>query len=358
MRTVTYQSVLNGIAMSLGLDPNRDLNSTQAAKLTEYLNQRLPEGWRWDFWPEWTVVEQRVYREAYDATRNVVATDERYFTAAQNYYQALRAQTPAAQAPATLTGTVYVENSAWWAVSAQSYSGNDWATGATYSVGTQVRDPSSGRFYQCYTAHTSGASFDLTKFGILTPFDPYVGYDQTQAGVALTPIDEVKGVYRRNPRVFPKNPGAVPWQPSNNGIQVTRGGVSSTSPSTPALVWVEFRLRPPVFTSTGYVASKIYAAGDLVYYSTNAGGTGECYLALQAGTGNLPTVSAFWSKVNFPMVLGSWVKRAAFADGLKDQKQTDRAVEELEEAKEELAEACDRALQGQFERVGVATYGA
>jgi hypothetical protein len=86
---------------------------------------------------------------------------------------------------------------------------------------------------------------------------------------------------------------------------------------------------------------------------------GECYLAKGATTGNVPTNGTYWTKVDFPSVLASWVKRAAFADGLKDQKQTDRAAEELTEALGELQEAASRALeqQGQYERASVQTYG-
>lgn len=349
MRTVPFQSVLNGVAVLLGLDPSRDLGAAQASKLTGYIGDRLKEGWRWDFWPEWTVSQPRFYRDVFDASRNVSVGDERYHIASQAYYQALQAQSPAAQAPATLTGTVWVENSAWWARCAGSYGAADWLTGTAYVVGNQVRNGADGELYQCISAHTAGGVFDASKFGRLKAFDRYVAYEQVQQGVALTPIDEVKGVSKRNPRVFKKKPGWLEFEPSDNGIQVN----CSTAPNS---VWITFRLRPPEFSSVRYSVGETVAAGVIRYDPT----TGECYVAVQTSTGQAVTNATYWSKVNFPAAIASYVKRATAADGLKDQKQTDRSVEELEEAQAELADACDRALaqQGQFERAGVQTYGS
>ncbi len=350
MRTVTFQSVLAGTAAKLGLDPLRDLNAARAASLAEYINTRLVEAWKFEFWPEWTVSEQRYFRDLYDATANVAATDERVFLADGNYYQALRVQTPAAQAPATLTGAVYVENSAYWALSASSYAGPDWATATVFAVGDKTRNPGNNRFYQCHTAHTAGASFDATKFGLLTPFNRYVAYEQT----GQTKMDEVAMVSRKDPRVWPDRPGQIPFAPSALGVQIL-------DPTAPGLVWVTFRLRPPQFTSVLYSASGNVAVDELRYWPTSAGGTGECYVALQAQTPAAisPASATYWSRVNFPAILANFVKRAAFADALSDQKQQDRKTNELETALEELQDASDRALagQGQFERAAVQTYG-
>lgn len=381
MRTVTFQSVLNGITQLLGMVPSRDLNPNRAAALVEYINQRMVEAWRWDFWPEWTVAEQRYYRPLYDATQTVTAGSvgsgnivtggtEVYFPASGQYYQALQNQAPAAQAPAILTNNVWAENSAWWALSRQSYAsglvtGTLWQNGQTswsptmtpnpatmwtpntaYVVGQQVTNPNDGNGYQCIAAHTSGASFDATKFGVLFPFNKYVGYEQTQGSTALTPIDEVKGVWRRNPRVFTNNPGPLGWSPSDAGVQVEW--------KAPNMVWVEFRLRPPVFTASIWSSTTAYAAGALVYAPATSG---ECYVALAATTGAEPSANpALWKRQVMPAVTASYVKRAAFADALKDQKQTDRAAEELQEAQQEIMDAWDR-LQGVADQAAVVAYG-
>ena len=73
VRTETFQSVLNGVAAKLGMDPLRDLNAARAASLTEYINIRVKEAWKFEFWPEWTPVEQRYYRDVFSASGNVAA---------------------------------------------------------------------------------------------------------------------------------------------------------------------------------------------------------------------------------------------------------------------------------------------
>ena len=75
MRRVTFQSVLHGTARQIGLDPTRDLQGALTAGLLEFLNQRVAEAWRWDFWKEWTLTESR--------TRLGNSTDGYYFPLAE-----------------------------------------------------------------------------------------------------------------------------------------------------------------------------------------------------------------------------------------------------------------------------------
>lgn len=354
MRTITFQSVLWGSARLLGLDPARDLNSARAATLTEYANQRVREGWQFDYWPEWTPTEKRYFRDVYSASENVTATTERYHIGSGNYYQALRAQSPAAQAPATYSAGAWTENSAYWAVCRTTYDASDWAAGTVYSVTngapTQVRDPLTGLQYQVHTAHTAGATIDLTKMGLLTAFQRYVAFEQTgQTAIGEAPPD---GITARDPRVFPENPAVVPFEVVREGLLV------HPRSSAPTVVWVRFRQRPPEFNSTAYSAAANVIVGDVRYYAT----TGECYRALQAQSpaAELPTNPAYWVKMDFPAILAGFVKRATAADALRDQKQTDRADDLLARAQQELSDTRDRELasQGQYDRVEVQTYGS
>jgi hypothetical protein len=157
MRSVTFKSVLHGAAALAGMRP-ADLTTDRAATLTEYINNRVAEGWRRDFWPEWTVVSQRQYHPSYDATKNVTAGDVRYDEASDAYYTALQNQTPAAEGPT---------NAAYW------------------------------------------AAVDET-------FEPVVPYEEA----GLEAIDEVKRVLRRNPRTHPTQPGELDWEPVESGILV------------------------------------------------------------------------------------------------------------------------------------------
>jgi len=351
MRTVTFKSVIDGICRGLAYDPARDLNASRFASFVEYVNQRIIEGWKFAFWPELTPCEQRWYRAFYSPTEAVtggsatVAGTERFYFPTGQYYQALQAST--GQLPATTAdGVTYVENSAYWAASAATYSGPLWVPGLALTVGMQVQNPNDGRMYQAIVNHTAGATFDATKFGILTPLDKYVAYDQT----GLTAISEARQpAHRRNPKVYTNNPGPVTFVPSDKGLQFDW--------RAPASVWLEYRTVPPQFTSTIRSDTATYASGVTVYDTA----TQDCWSSVAAiNAGESPTTTpAKWSKVQFPALLASFVKRAALSDAIKDQKQTSRAADELEAALEELQDTHDRILeaQGQFETAAVVAYG-
>ena len=88
MRTVTFQSVLYGVATRLGLEPANNLQTNQAAALTEYIGDRLERAWELEKWPEWTLAEERQYREDYDAGTAYVVGDEVYYETENAYYRA------------------------------------------------------------------------------------------------------------------------------------------------------------------------------------------------------------------------------------------------------------------------------
>jgi hypothetical protein len=90
MRTTPYLDVLHGIAKAAGLDPNTaDLSPEQAASITEMVNVRLREAWEHAFWRELMTVEQRAYRDAYDAATTYEEGDEVWVEADDAYYTAL-----------------------------------------------------------------------------------------------------------------------------------------------------------------------------------------------------------------------------------------------------------------------------
>jgi hypothetical protein len=341
MRTCTFQSVLHGTARLLGIDPGTQaLTSAMAAQITEFINRRVAEGWTWDFWPEWTVTEQRRYRPVWDAATTYTAGTELDHIRSSRYVQAIQGST--GEEPYDGSNVL---NAAYWAECATDYSATDWTAGTVYAVGAQLRNPSDGLYYQCHTAHTAGTTFDASKFGVLTAFDKYVSY--TQAG--RTVIHEVQLASKRSPRTHPTKPWPVNFSLSTNGVQF--------GPDAPDEVWITFRLAPPQFTHTPYSAGSTYALGDLVYLAA----TGECYRSLAAAnTGNTPSSSsAWWVKVDFPEILADWTKQAAYSDLLRERKNTLRAQMELNEAKATLMDTLDQVLdaQGQYSTASVHTYG-
>lgn len=343
-RTVTFQSILEGIAALFNDSPD-SVNAGNASRWTRFINERVRTGQEFDYWPELTPCEERKYRLDYNsatsyAAPTATAASEVYFPATQAYYQALKAAS--GQAPATLTGTGWVLNSAYWAACTSSYSGADWAASTAYAVEAVVRNTSDGRFYACHTAHTSSSTFDATKFGILTPFEAYVALDQT----GQTPIGEVLRVTRNDPRVNRRFPGLLAHVLSDKGIV--------PGPGAPVRVFVEFRRRVPRFTMTAWNSGTAYAVGDLVYSAT----TGECYEAIQAGTNQVVTLAAYWRKQDMPYVLKDYVIRGAFGDALRPEGKHNEADRQDGKALEFLLQAHDAAFagQGQFDTAAVQTY--
>lgn len=344
MRTVTFKSVLHGSARLLGLNPDR-LDTIKAAQLAEYLNQHVRFGWQWDWWPEWTLLEERFYRAAWLSgttygAPTATATEEVFYFPALKYYQSLVAGN-LGNVPATLSGTEYVENSAFWAECAAQYDTTPWTANTAFIVGDQRVNPDNGRAYQCHTAHTSGATFDTTKFGILTSFNRYIAYEQSGATV----VSMVKDAYQRDPRVFPRNPGRLKehWR-SELGIQARD--------DWPNFVWLEFMTTPPVFTTTPWADATAYAVGDLVYSAP------ETYRCITAHTSSGSLDAAKFTQVDMPYLLGDFAKRAAQADYQEGLKLTQRSRVNENRAREMLADLWDQEFptQAQSTTARVATY--
>lgn len=344
MRTVTFKSVLHGSARLLGMNPAR-LGDIAAAQLAEYINQYVRFGHQWEWWPEWTLTEQRYYRAAWASgttygAPTATATEEIFYFPAGKYYQSLVAANTG-NAPATLSGTEYVENSAYWAECAAQYDATTWTANTAFAVGDQVVNPDNGRAYQCHTAHTSGATFDTTKFGILTPFNRYIAFEQT----GLTVINQVKDAYARDPRVFPQNPGRLkqPFR-SDLGIQARNDWAE--------FVWLEFMTLPPVFTTTPWAASTDYVIGDLVYSAP------ETYRCTVNHTSASSINLSNFALVEFPYLLGDFVKRMAQSDYQEGLKLTQRSRVNEDRGNKMLADIWDQefATQGQSVTARVATY--
>jgi len=357
MRPVTFQSVLWGVARQLGMDPARDLNTARAATLTEYINVALAKAWYYDWWPEWTVVELRQFRPSYLAGEFLEAGTERYHVGSDKYYQALQLQVAANQPPATFSAGVWTPNPAWWAESQAHYDAPVQVAGETLAVGDQRRDGETGRSYQVHTAHTTlSGTVDPTKAGGLTAFARTL--DLSQAGE--TPIGQVKAVHARDPRVYPTRSGRFNQRLTAAGLivlpaQAQRQYIPQTA--IPNRVWVEFRLRAPVFTSAPWVSGTAYDLNALVFYRLN--GEGDTF---QSAIGNnaAPVDGVTnWNLVAFPEILAPTVKLAATAAALTDQKQNSRSTALQDQAQMELERTRDQEINSQqeAESAEVCTYG-
>lgn len=345
---VSFQSVIDLVAALAGENPEA-LNDVDKALLRRLIADKL-EKWAWPAWqwPETTLVEVRRYRNTYSsattyAAPSATSASEVFFPATRQYYQALRSTLN--NAPATVSGSTWVTNDAYWAVCGGPYSGEDWAESTDYIAADIVRNTDDGRFYQCHTAHTSSTSFDATKFGILTEFDPYIARAQSWE---TNEIGDFLGTYLDNPNLV-RNPRRVA-----NRVDVLGAHVMGTSgwpfeagmgsALVPHEVWVKFRLPCPDMHGGDFSASATYAAGVIKWYSSSTAGYEgdfwECQDTTSAGEDPEDT-PAKWTRLEFPAWLRSCVARRALADWL-------RADGANEKARLEDAGADDALYQAQL----------
>jgi hypothetical protein len=171
MRTVTFKSVLHGVARrALGMDPDKDLNAATAARLTEWIQERYNEGLGHEWWPELMVVEER----AVDATTFVIDAEEASKTPLGEVYsvttrnpRTTRAPGPLAwepiedglqlesTAPATAWVKFRMRPNVWTSVR--------WAAG-NYTAGTTVYYATDGECYLCLANTNVVPGSDATKW--------------------------------------------------------------------------------------------------------------------------------------------------------------------------------------------------
>lgn len=87
MDTVSFQSVLHGVAHRMGIDPEQ-LQVNQARPICEFINSAVRRGWEMDVWWPWTVLEERRYRRDWSAGVTYAAGEEVWFPGASAYYRA------------------------------------------------------------------------------------------------------------------------------------------------------------------------------------------------------------------------------------------------------------------------------
>lgn len=211
-----------------------------------------------------------------------------------------------------------------------------WAAGETYAAGAEVFFPADGGYYAANSAPNNPAAGQSpathpAKWAVPANFARYIALVQP----GQTVIAAVKRVCRRDPRVYPQAPGELDFDLTGEGIVPdSRAG---------AQVWVEFQRVVPKFTAALYDAARTYAIGELCYDDA----TGECYQASQVTVGNGPTALTYWAKVGFPERLKTFIETACYADALRGDGQTAKALAEQGNADTQLILACDDAFAGQ-----------
>lgn len=284
MRTVPFMRVFEGVALALGIEVSA-FSAAQKARALAAFNRQIITPWKFDFWPELMLAEQRAFRPYWDEETQFSAGDIVYFEDDQLYYQA---------------------NSA-------PFNPQDGESPAVYP----------------------------TKWTEISVFRRYVALDQ----VGETPIDEVEGLYRYDPRLRNATPGRITHKMTGDGAVPTS--------SCDQLVWVNFRIRPSQFSLTAYVEEQTYAAGTIVLSGQ------ECYKAkLAVPVEGEITDPVYWELQPFPAIFEQYMVRATVAALLQADGQAREARAEQAEADLKLSEAHDQqfASQGQFDTAQVRTY--
>jgi hypothetical protein len=330
MRTVTFQSVLDGAAARIGLDPTQTIAASTASALTEYINTRIRFAWEAYKWPELSTVERRRFREDYSASEVYPIGSEIFF---ENNYWRKVLTTDAGVGPDTsfsytlhdktqiyadnaivLKDKIYYEakkavivnievtNTAYWepynrALGAEAWQiATDpddstypvWSAATAYKQSAQVLH--NGKFYFARSNMVAGVVPGATgsnnfwvQIKVYSDFIRSVNFEQqftlTSSSTLATPIGEVIHVYAQDPRIA-RYAERVNFWVTDAGIIC---GSTQFTNLTPDEVYIEFTKRPNL-------------------YNTNSG------------------------DADFPRVLSEYVKFAAAADALREDGQFDKAV--------------------------------
>ena len=212
VRNVTFQSVVDGVASRIGLDPTQTLSASTVAAITEYINTRVRFAWELYKWPDMSAIEKRQFRETYDAAKSYSQGDEVFYLG--NYYRRTAAGSGAGTLP-TVT--------------------------ATWTVATS-----------------------------LTDFVRNVDYDQTFTAIsnvtAATPIGEILYIYAADPRVT-RYAERVNFMVYDGGAVIGQTQFSAGSPNE---VFVEFCTRPATYTTASGSATVPRVISEYVKFAAAA----------------------------------------------------------------------------------------
>jgi hypothetical protein len=301
IRRVDYVDLLQHSARCAGLDPDT-ISTAEFRDFRLFHGDRLQRLWELRDWAEIKPVEKRYFRDLYAAGTSYAAGAEVFYPGPRAYYQMLRTGGVTGQVPATVSGSTWTTNLAYWAECQTEYTADEYDASATYVQGDQVYYSPTDRYYQLFAASATGdLPSDTSKWGVLTPFNRYVAYAQT----GQTAFDHAFAAYDRDP----ENDGRAKELNgflSENGLQVL---------DDVPWCWVEFRRRVPSLTGDAWEAAATYASGAQVYFQDGSarGNFYDCLEATTAGQSPL-THAAKWRLVEIPFTFRGALIHGAAAD--------------------------------------------
>ena len=284
-----YFEVWKRVVGRHGLDPDGDqIPKPTARAIDRGINRRTRLAWRaWD-WPDFSVTEERAYRQTWSSTKQYYRAnpisglpDDVFFIPAIGYF----------------TVNIIVDSDP--------------------PIGTPPVTPP---YTQPFTYSLDGTG---NPYYVLTaPLDAYVSFDQ----ICKLSIGRVIGIYKTNPRLDGFKHSGISFRPTENGIDLFQV-------STPT-IFVKHLPAPSKFTHVPFVAGKVYNSGDIVFYDV----TGECYLSFVDGHTTSPPNPGFWRVMYMPEVLSHAVEAGAYADCLRESHPADKELAQVAMQNAQLAE--------------------
>ena len=126
MRSVTFESCLNGIASTAGIDP-ANLLAHEKILLTEYINDAVRFCYDYYPWAEFTLTEKRYFREEYDNSKTYAVDEEVFYK--DKYYRCWKIS----------TGYKPDESVAFWHEIGDYNNDPEWEESGLYDIGAKVR---------------------------------------------------------------------------------------------------------------------------------------------------------------------------------------------------------------------------
>ena len=253
LRTVTYESLLRGASALGGVKINAMLKDTNAL-LFEYINEAYRKGRENDWFPDFTVVELRYWRDGL------------------------------------------------------------WSAG-TYPDGSIVYDATTEQYWINETGSSTTdvpsttTTNDWTEPGDFARYISFTQMTGTNLATAETEIDAVFNIYQKDPSTEERHGGSA--------FRITNDGIRPVSDSFDK-VYVEFRARQDDMSGmVEWDADDTYLVGEYVYYkgATIAGEAYKVIVATTAGQDPEDTPASF-SQVSMPYILAPFIKHQALADWL------------------------------------------
>jgi hypothetical protein len=343
MVAVDYITLLQGAATLAGLDPNF-ISSGEQEVFQRALQKRLQTIWDHEAWPDVMRIEKRRYKPLYIGSEPYTFGEMVFYAPTGKYYQVLTASQMGLP-PATADGATDFTRWAECKADPDASTPIRSAT-AAYKPGDHVYEPTEDASYQCTQAHSGQTpAGDVTPYwSRLLPFEFTVPYEQE----GETKLGTILEVWDKHPLIY-YTANRLEYVLTQDGVRVPRG---------PSVVWVDFRMRCPLWTGKLFDPARAYMQGEQVYFSSQAlpGNFYNCMAGTSAGQDPESTPEA-WSRSLVPQVFQRYLERGAYADWLISEGENDRAAAESGSAKELLADQALvlRAQQQQEQRTIVNT---